>query len=373
MFDGLLGTLFDQYNKMIAGALIALLKFLQQVLAIPLYPRNGSWQNFFYENALNLMYYMAFVVMIGMTIVGMFNHNRRLDWGRAIVSFVIIGLFGRGWFEICDQLQMLGNTAATSSAHLLPEAQGGASLLSHLVPPDPFTAAFGFSLAAMVGWGIGITAFLFPIIFIFVKFTGLIFFGLRVIGDRAQEAWDWAFGLLLVATVFGRPAMILCLDLGILSVKYMPGGATSYGAMLYTIASEGLALFVSYKLIRNAPRISSKLTGGLARTVSEITGKVSTESKKVLGISVSSGMRAHAASMEAVSSRVPPSAQPGIGRQAATTAKHHTQAKAVNAATKAGQAAVVAVGVPEAAPAIGAVGGLFEQRFKKKAQQQFES
>jgi hypothetical protein len=365
VFEGLLSSLLDQFNKLLAAAFIELLKFLQNVLAIPLYPRTGTWQNFFYENALNLTYYLAFVVLIGMTIVGMFNQNRRTDWGRAIISFVIIGAFGRVWFTICDNLQMVGNDLSKAAVDLVPEAHDGASLLSHITPPNPFIAALGLGMASALGWFIGITAFAFPIIFIFVKFTGLIFFGIRVVGNASQAAWDWAFGLLMVATVFGRPIMILCLDVGIACVKYMPGGTTSYGAVLYTIAAEGLALYATYKLIRNAPRISSKLTGGLARTVSEISGKVVTETKQALGVSVSGGIRAHANGMSTVADRV----QPSYKRQAAILASHNAKARTAQAVTTAGAVAFKAAGMPAAAPVVKSAGGLFEQRLKKKTQQ----
>jgi hypothetical protein len=324
--------------------------FVQTMLLHP--PRVGYTKatDYLYGNAVGMAGYLAMIVTTICLCMAMVYVKGAFRAAEAVAITLVVAFITPGFFWVTDTLVGLGDSLSQ------------AALVMQEAATDDHPSLFGFVMDAAINPMLLISAYLptsllaaaccfvvftYEILNVLIRFLWLPSFALRPLGTRFKDFNNWLTSAGMVSMVFGRPAMLLCLEVSRALAQGITQGSSA--AMVYFMcAGMALGLYLQIVLYRQAKRITGKVFG--STNIGKIWGTVNTQEKNRIPVMLGAAQASHRSSMAPVPVASGES-RPSKTRQAGQWVSAESKAQAKKAFAKkaaaltAGKAATAAAGV----------------------------
>ncbi len=234
---------------------------------------NMAALDYFGSEVLGLSGFVAYLLTIILACIVMFRSSRIYQFFDAIVIGVFITAAWPIWFYLIDVMISVGDILSEKADFY--DAEGGSrSWLSMGVASDnPLIVAAAFAPTAFLGGCMLVVVFAYELYNLAVKYGGLLIVAFRPLSDKNGALCDGMIGAAFVTMIFGRPLMILCLD-----IAEMLGdtelGDSSLGVVIMTMTGFIAGLWLQSRLFKFTYRQTVKMTGGRGSFTQRVKGNV---------------------------------------------------------------------------------------------------
>jgi hypothetical protein len=347
-FEGLasIANPFEFFSKSMQGIYKLMVVYFEQVVTSPPRVQGGGVIDYAYGNAIGLSGSIALVVTVVVMCAAIFHARKALSAAEAIVIAVFIGVAGPFVYGLADTMMDIGDQLSKVAMFYHSTSNGGGLLatgLDGVASMSPILTMFAFMPIVTLGAANMFVVFIYEALSVFLKIAVLPALAMRPLGDKYKRFSNWTISAAVVAMMLGRPAMVLCVEIGQMAGDNIVGGSVVSSAFFLT-AGLAMSLWVQKKLYTQAQSIVGKVMG---RTVSRVTGRVESTLKNKRMPPAGAISKSHAGTMSPMPVKVVAASNPQTRRQramalATTAAKTEVRRRVV--AAVAAKATTVAAG-----------------------------